>query len=578
MRLYWTTLAAQWRGALVLAGCSVLESVPAFLSGRLVERSVNAGFAAGRPWPGVAWLLVFAAVSVLGAFGSRLVWQRLGEIIEPLRDALVRAIVRGVLGGSAPQRSRPDASGVARITQHVEVVRDATAGLLVQARGMVVTTVAALAGLFSVAVELAWLVAIPVLLSLAVFACLLPTLASRQRALTLADEHTAEAAGTVLTGMRDVVACGAEAAAVASVFGEIGKQETAAVRMGTATAARTLVIAVGGFVPLLLVLALAPGMVASGQLTAGAALGAVVYLSATLRPALQGLAATTSTVVLRLLVALRRLSESCPVPEAEDGTAEPRDGTVGVRGVTFGWGEHAEPIVRDLDLELEPGDHLAIVGPSGIGKSTFAGLLTGMLRPQRGQVLLGGEPVTEIRPALRHRLVAFTPQESYVFAGTVRENLALLAPSATDARLLAAAERVGAAALVDRLGGLYGELGHAAEGLSAGEAQLLSLARLYASPAEVIVLDEASSHLDPAAEARAEWAFAERGGVLVVIAHRLSSAVRANRVLVMDGRETLLGSHDELLSSAPAYAELMRAWTVPVSPRAALPATRAAAR
>ncbi|WP_199429684.1 ATP-binding cassette domain-containing protein [Qaidamihabitans albus] len=590
MRLYWTTLASQWRGGLALLGCSVLESVPAFLSGRLVERAVNHGFAAGSPGLGIAWLLVFAAVAVLGAFGSRLVWQRLGTLVEPLRDALVGAVVRGVLRGRAPQRRRSDASGVARITQHVEVIRDATAGMLVQGRGMVVTTVAALAGVFSIAGPLAWAVALPVLVSVLAFGCLLPTLASRQRTLTLADEHTAEAAGTVLAGMRDVVACGAEATAVASVHDRIEVQAAAATRMGTATAMRTLIVAIGAFVPLLLVLALAPGMVAAGTLTAGAALGTVVYLSATLQPALQGLAATASTVVLRLLVALRRLGEACPSPAKEGGVAEPRGCAVRLRGVTFGWGEHAEPIVRDLDLDLDPGEHLAVVGPSGIGKSTLAGLLTGMLEPQRGRVLIGGEPVGEIRTGLRHRLVAFTPQESYVFAGTVRENIALFAPSATDNQLLAAAETVGAGELVERLGGLYGEVGHAVHTgptageagerkvLSAGEAQLLSLVRLYACPAGVIVLDEATANLDPAAEARAEWAFAERGGVLVVIAHRLSSALRARRVLVMDGNDTLLGGHEELLATSSRYAEMMRAWGGRVSAGPVLPVTRAAAR
>ncbi|SFP71629.1 ATP-binding cassette, subfamily C [Amycolatopsis arida] len=581
-RLYWRTLGGQWRGWLVLLGCSALESLPAFLSGRLVQASVDGGFAAGDPVRGVAWLLVFGAVAALGAFGARLVWQRLGTIIEPLRDALVGVVVRGVLRDTTPRRTGPDASGVARITQHVETVRDATAGLLVQARGMVVTTVGALAGVFTVAGTLAWAVAGPVVAALLLFTALLPTLATRQRALALADERTAESAGEVLSGLRDVAACGAEPAAVGQVHTTVDAQATAAVRMATATALRTLVISVGGFLPLLLVLLLAPGRIAAGQLTAGAALGTLVYLSGTLQPALQGLAATASTVVLRLLVALRRLDETGAADHvgAEPTAPAPPDGTVTARGLTHRWGEHAEPVLRDLDLDLVPGDHLAVVGPSGIGKSTLAGLLTGTLAPQRGRVLLGGVPVTRLDPDVRRRLVAFTPQESYLFAGTVRENLALLDPAASDERLLRAAEAVGAGDLVRRLGGLEGRIGHSGAELSAGQRELLALARVYASPARVVVLDEATAHVDAHAEATAERAFAARGGVLVVIAHRLSSALRARRVLVLDGRDTLLGDHEELLRRSARYAELMRAWETVTPPRAAaaLPAPPAARR
>jgi len=113
---------------------------------------------------------------------------------------------------------------------------------------------------------------------------------------------------------------------------------------------------------------------------------------------------------------------------------------------------------------------------------------------------------------------------------------------------------------VARIGGLSAALGHAGAGLSAGEAQLLAVARVYACPAELVILDEATSHLDPTAEARVERAFAARGGILVVIAHRLSSALRAKRVLVMDGGPPLMGEHADLVRSSPAYAELMQAW------------------
>jgi ATP-binding cassette subfamily C protein len=561
--LYVTALAEQWRGGLVLLGCSVLESVPAFFSGRLVELAVDRGFAAGKTSAGVGWLAVFGLVAVVGALGSRLVWHQLGKVIEPMRDVLVTAVVRGVLHDPRPPRNTPDASGVARITQHVEIVRDATGGLLVQARGMVVTMVAAMAGLFSVAGSLAWLVAVPVVGSLALFACLLPTLARRQRIAVLADERTAEIAGTTLVGMRDVVACGAEPIASMEIFDAVDRQAAAATAMARSTALRTVVITVGGFLPLLLSLLIAPGMVASGALTAGAALGALVYLATTLQPALRGLAATAGTVILRLLVALRRLAETTEVPDAVDGHAVPSDARMTVRGLTFGWGAGAEPVVRGLDLDLSPGEHLAVVGPSGIGKSTLSGLLTGLLAPQEGQVLLGGVPVRDVPADVRHRLVALIPQEAYVFAGTVRENLALLTPSASDAQLLAAAEAVGAGRLIERLGGLSGEVGHGGEGVSASDAQLLALARVYVGPARIVVLDEATSNLDPGAEALAERAFAARGGVLVVIAHRLSSALRAGRVLVMDGQETSLGDHPTLLTISPRYAALMSAWTTP---------------
>ncbi|GGU77645.1 ABC transporter ATP-binding protein [Lentzea flava] len=559
MRFYFSTLAGHRRGVLILLGWSALEGVPAFFGGKLVGTAVDRGFAAGDPLAGVLWLLAFAALAVAGALGQRQVFARLGDVVEPMRDALVTRVVKGVLNDPAHRRT-PDASAVAMITRHVEVVRDATAGVLVQARALLVTTVAALVGLATTAAALIWLVVLPIVAALLLFALMLPSLAKRQRDAVMADEHTAEASGAVLTGLRDVAACTASDEAYDDIATQITRQARATITVAWANSLRATVIALGGFAPIVLLVAFAPPLVASGRLTTGAVLAAVVYLTNSVNPALHGLARTTSTVVMRLMVALKRLQEAAPQTGKDDGEEIPSNGEFVLRDVTFGWSADAEPVLRDVSLSLKPGDHLAVVGPSGIGKSTMASLLTGLMPPDNGSVLFGGAPVDRVVPEVRHHAIALIPQETYLFTGTVRENLALLAPWATDEDLLDAVDKVGAKQLLDRLGGLDASLGHAGEGLSAGEAQLLALARVYVTSASVVILDEATSHLDPAAEARVERAFAGRDGILVVIAHRLSSALRANRVLVMDGGRPLLGTHEHLLKTSPLYGQLMLAW------------------
>nr|WP_260408394.1 ATP-binding cassette domain-containing protein [Planomonospora venezuelensis] len=233
-----------------------------------------------------------------------------------------------------------------------------------------------------------------------------------------------------------------------------------------------------------------------------------------------------------------------------------------VEGLSFAYASRAAPVVHGLDLTVAEGEHLAVVGPSGVGKSTLSMLLTGLQRPTGGRIRLGGLPLEAVPEHLLRTVMALVPQEAYVFAGTLGENLAYLCPSdprTADRRVREAVDAVGARALVERLGGLDAAIEEPAA-LSAGERQLITLARAYASPARVVVLDEATCHLDPAAELRAETAFAAREGTLIVIAHRISSACRARRVLVMDGAAALTGSHRELLARSPVYAGLVGHW------------------
>ena len=560
-RLYLDALRGQRAAIAVLAGWSIVEGLPALLSGRLVALSVDNGFAVGKPSQGAFWLGTYAVVSLLGAVGARGVYGRLGQVVEPMRDALVRIVVRGVLHEDPAGRHQPDAAAIARITRHIEVVRDVTAGILIQARGLAVTTVAALIGLIGTAAPLALLALPPIVLAMVLGVALLRSLARRQRDVIMADEQSAQLAATVYTGLRDVVSCGAETESAQRIGLVVARQARAAVRLGNASANRELVTSLGGLVPLLLVLGFAPAMVAQGRISVAAVLGAVVYLVTNVQPALIGLGQTAGNTVLRLVVTLRRLAEmATPAdPEVVDAVAVGAD--LVMRGVTFGWSEHAQPVVSGLDLALPAGEHIAIVGASGIGKSTVAGLLTGLLRPSSGRVLLGDTPVDTLPPSARRDVLTLIPQQSYVFGGTVRENLALLADGVTDDQLWTAVDAVGSAGLVRRLGGLDGEIAHGGGGMSSGERQLIALARVYASRARIVVLDEATAYLDPAAEAVAEQAFADRGGTLIVIAHRLSSALRARQVLVMDGGGAVLDTHTALLGKSAVYRDLMRAWT-----------------
>jgi ATP-binding cassette subfamily C protein len=234
----------------------------------------------------------------------------------------------------------------------------------------------------------------------------------------------------------------------------------------------------------------------------------------------------------------------------------PRDADLELDGVTFAYAPASAPIVERLSATLPAGTHVAVVGSSGAGKSTLAGLLAGVLEPGAGRIALGGVPVAEVEPAA----IALVPQEAYVFAGTLRENLTYLHPAATDVATREAVAAVGAAELVARLGGLDAELEPGGGGLSAGERQLVALARASLSAAQVVILDEATCHLDPVAEARAEHAFGRRRGTLIVIAHRMSSALRADRILVLDGVSASLGTHDELVTADGLYADLVGHW------------------
>ncbi|MFF5110912.1 ATP-binding cassette domain-containing protein [Streptosporangium sp. NPDC000509] len=535
-----------------LAGWSVAETAPSLVIGLAIARAIDDGFGTGRPATGFAWLALLGGAWLLAAVGARQVVMAVASIVEPFREELLARVVDDALRHSVMSGRGPGAAAVARSNLQVELARDAFASVITVVRSFAFTVVSVVLGLATLVPEVLALVLPPFVAGLVVFLLSLRALARRQRDFILADERTAEALAITVGGLRDITACRAEERVADDVGLRVSEQARAARSLARVTALRTLSLAVGGWLPVLLVLFATPWLVGEGA-GAGVILGALAYVTQSLAPALGNLVEGLGINGVRLRVALGRLLRDGEPPARARGRLAARGGGAELRGVTFAYGPHAEPVIDGLNLVIPEGDHIAVVGPSGIGKSTLAALLTGVLPPRSGEVLARGVPADRLDPADR----VLIPQEAYVFRGSLLENLTYLADASREA-VDDAVTAVGLTNLVARLGGYSAEI-HSGS-LSPAERQLVALARAYLAPARLVILDEATCHLDPAAEARAEEAFARRGGTLLVIAHRLTSALRARRILVMDGTSVRLGTHEEMLATSPLYADLAGQW------------------
>ncbi|MGH3095004.1 MAG: ABC transporter ATP-binding protein [Streptosporangiales bacterium] len=551
------------RALVMLTTWSLVEALPAFVSGLFVAQALDQGFLRGDPLSGFTWLAALAALYAIGSLGTRQVYPRLADTVEPLRDSLVTEVVQASLRRALGGDTDAAGSGASQATVQVETVRALFSTLLRNMRQLVVSSIAAIAGLTVLSPLLALVAGGCVLVALALFCLLLPRLVARERAVVLLGEQVGAAAAPVFAGMRDVVACAGEQRAEREVGAVVESAAAAERSFARAWVLRLPIVTLGAHLPLLILLALSPWLVADGRLTIGQVAGGAVYLFSGLQPAIQVLVSTGGTVLTSLGVVLARLAETCqqPASTGEQAALSPARHDLDVAGATFAYSDHATPVISDLDLAIPAGRHLAVVGPSGAGKSTLANLLAGLVVPQRGSITLGGTPLETVDRRHLRRTVALIPQEAYVFAGTVRENLSYLRPEAPTAAIDDAVVRIGLEGTLARLGGVDGEIEPNGGTLSPGECQLIALARVYLSTADVVILDEGTCHLDPVAEARAEQAFAMRGGTLVVIAHRMSSALRAEEILCMDGTNLIHGTHDELLRSSRTYAELVGYWT-----------------
>ncbi|WP_096905203.1 ABC transporter ATP-binding protein [Dietzia sp. WMMA184] len=529
------------------------------LMGRIVD--LVTGERGGSLWQ-IGGLLLAAAVggAALSASGFYLVARLSERVIANLRQDMV-----GTALGLPTHRVEDAGSGdlVSRSTDDVAELSSAVTETVPTLSTSALTVVATVIALF--ALDWQFLV-VPLVVAPVYY------LAARRYLAKAPDRYAAERAAMAERARRVLEAIRGRATVRAfsledRMHTRIGNASWDVVRKGIRARTTMLVLnvwmLVGEFLMLAIALTVGYHLVATGSLTVGAVTGAVLMIIRLRGPLMTFM--RILDVVQSGYASLSRIVGVVvdpPVPVPDSGV-EPPQGRVDLRDVSFSYGDSWA--VRDISFSIEPGRTVAIVGASGAGKTTVAALLAGLLVPDAGEVLVDGYPVSSLSDRERIARLATVSQEVHVFSGTLRHDLTLARPKATDDELLDALRRVNASAWFERLPeGLDTIVGARGLQLDPVAAQQLALARVLLLDPAVIVMDEATAEAGSAGAEALERAADEviRDRSSLVIAHRLDQASRADIILVMDsGRIVERGTHDDLVAHGGIYHRLWAAWS-----------------
>jgi ABC-type multidrug transport system fused ATPase/permease subunit len=558
LRQHRATLAAVAALSLIAAGTALVQP--------LLIRAVLDGIGASRPIAGPVALLValVLAGAVLDGLRGYLLQRTAEGVVLTTRRRLAGHLLRLPIAEYDARRTGDLLSRVGADSTLLRAV--VTSGLFDVVSGAVMV----------VGATIAMLVVDPLLFAVAVVALaggMTVAITASRRVRALSEQAQARlgemtsAVERAISAARTIRAAAAEEREAATVGGSAQAAYAAGMRVARLEATVGPVATAATQGAFLLVLGVGGARVAAGAISVGDLVAFILFLFFLVLPL--GQAVHAYTQLQAGLGALQRIEEILALPDetARDRPVHrhpaPADGhpapAIAFEGVTFAY-PGGRPVLRDVSFTVPRGGRIALVGPSGAGKSTVLALIERFYEIGGGVIRLDGTDVREMpRDALRRRL-GYVEQEAPVLAGTLRGNLLLAAPEATEDQLRAALDRVNLGGLVTRTPhGLDVEVGEGGVLLSGGERQRLAIARTLLAAAPILLLDEPTSNLDARNEAAlrdAIGAAADRR-TLIVVAHRLSTVVDSDRIVVLDqGRVVAAGPHDELLEASPLYREL----------------------